>query len=223
MEPCANRVEAVTQLRELIRPGDRYNQQRTKRAKHYSLPTISSTILALAGCMVRNLLRISGTEPHQPGDLGDIVAAIVIFSTKRPFAEAGRALITASSTAEPFSCKNCSENENLPTGTAMLPFLSNLNSTRPAFTSRHSFRGIVGNGASFRIRHQTTWSENFPQLTNFSHTSWRSDCHVEVPGNHPRTFQPCPCSRQIQLQLHGQLQQRRLLRNTRTRTCFPEP
>src|SRR5206468_8764389 len=42
-------------------------------------------------------------------------------------------------TAVPFSIKAFSSNENFPTGTATLPFLSNLNSTRPAFTSCTAF------------------------------------------------------------------------------------
>src|SRR6059036_3212359 len=66
---------------------------------------------------------------------GDIVALIVTPSRNRPLAVAGRARTTASITAFPFSTSALSSNENLPTGTATLPFLSSLNSTRPAFTS----------------------------------------------------------------------------------------
>src|SRR2546430_1115533 len=65
-----------------------------------------------------------------------MVALMATPSRSRPFALAGRARPTASITAFPFSTSAFSSNENRPTGTATLPFLSSLNSTRPALTSR---------------------------------------------------------------------------------------
>src|SRR5439155_1712671 len=83
-------------------------------------------------CLLDYTLKYGAGSTRTPGDM---VALIVRPSRYRPFALAGRARTTASITAFPFSTSAFSSNENLPTGTATLPFLSSLNSTRPAFTS----------------------------------------------------------------------------------------
>ena len=86
----------------------------------------------------------------------------------------------ASMTAVPFSFSACSEKENFPTGTATLPFLSSLNSTRPAFTS---FTALAVSsvtvpvlGFGIRPRGPST----LPSLRTSDHGGRRGDRHIEI-------------------------------------------
>ena len=102
----------------------------------FSFACRSSTMVAFSGCMIVDLRlvldegrRIDLQAREHRGAERDV------FDEDALCASAGAALTTASMTAVPFSTSACGSKENLPTGTAMLPFLSSLNSTRPAFTS----------------------------------------------------------------------------------------
>ena len=98
----------------------------------------------------------------------------------RPWRVVGTALATASMTARAFSSSCCALNEALPTGTWMLPALSILNSTRPAFHFLDRLRGVVGHGAGLRIRHEAAGPEHLAELAHFAHRLGRGDGHVEI-------------------------------------------
>ena len=109
-----------------------------------------------------------------------MVALRVTFSMNVPFAVEGRALTTASMTATPFSESAVGSKENLPTGTATLPFLSSLNSTRPALTSLIAFAVSSVTVPVLRVGHKAARAEDLAELADFRHGGGSGDGDVEI-------------------------------------------
>src|SRR5439155_23872917 len=126
----------------------------------------------------------------------DIVALIVTPSKYCPFAVAGRARMTASITAFPFSTSAFSSNENFPTGTATFPFLSSLSSPRPAFTSCTAFAVSSATVPALGFGINPRGPSIFPSFrTSAIAEAWLSP-HQNLE-NPPDIFESCLSYRQI--------------------------
>ena len=121
--------------------------------------------------------RASG-EILTPGPIVDDVAMPFMY---RPFADAGRARCSSSSTARVVPQRGSRPGSSpCPSGTCTLPLRSVRYSTLPPLNSETALPTSVGDGAGLRVRHEAARTEHATEPADLTHEVGRRDRDVEV-------------------------------------------